>query len=95
MARPAGLKKLPVHPMVMGFPIGLWVFALFCDMMRAATGNNAWQNGHAAVAPAQRAGSALLPQSHTPTQKDTRPQFCPQPRGRSKRPRRQRLFPPR
>jgi uncharacterized membrane protein len=43
MASPASIKKHPVHPMLVGFPIGLWVFALVCDVMRAAGGNNAWQ----------------------------------------------------
>ena len=43
MASPASIKKHPVHPMLVGFPIGLWVFALVCDVMRAAGGNNVWQ----------------------------------------------------
>jgi uncharacterized membrane protein len=43
MASPASIKEHPVHPMLVGFPIGLWVFALICDVMRAATGNNVWQ----------------------------------------------------
>jgi uncharacterized membrane protein len=43
MASPASIKKHPVHPMLVGFPIGLWVFALVCDVMRAASGNNVWQ----------------------------------------------------
>jgi uncharacterized membrane protein len=29
--------------MLVGFPIGLWVFALVCDVMRAAGGNSVWQ----------------------------------------------------
>ncbi len=43
MASPASIKKHPVHPMLVGFPIGLWAFALVCDVMRAITGNNVWQ----------------------------------------------------
>ena len=43
MASPASIKKHPVHPMLVGFPIGLWVFALVCDVMRAASGNSVWQ----------------------------------------------------
>jgi uncharacterized membrane protein len=43
MASPASIKKHPVHPMLVGFPIGLWGFALVCDVMRAAGGNNVWQ----------------------------------------------------
>jgi uncharacterized membrane protein len=43
MASPASIKKHPIHPMLVAFPIGLWVFALICDFMRTATGNTAWQ----------------------------------------------------
>jgi uncharacterized membrane protein len=43
MASPASIKKHPVHPMLVGFLTGLWVFALFCDVMHAAGGNTVWQ----------------------------------------------------
>jgi uncharacterized membrane protein len=43
MASPASLKKHPIHPMLVGLPIGLWVFALVCDVMHAAAGNTVWQ----------------------------------------------------
>lgn len=43
MASPASIKKHPIHPMLVGVPIGLWVFALVCDVMRAATGSSVWQ----------------------------------------------------
>lgn len=43
MASPASIKKHPVHPMPVAFPIGLWVFAMVCDVVRAAGGNGAWQ----------------------------------------------------
>jgi uncharacterized membrane protein len=43
MASPASIKKHPVHPMLVAFPIGLWVFALVCDVVRAAGGSNVWQ----------------------------------------------------
>jgi uncharacterized membrane protein len=43
MASPASIKKHPVHPMLVAFPIGLWVFALVCDVASAAGGNNVWQ----------------------------------------------------
>jgi uncharacterized membrane protein len=43
MASPASIKKHPVHPMLVAFPIGLWVFALVCDVMRAVVGNPAWE----------------------------------------------------
>jgi uncharacterized membrane protein len=29
--------------MLVALPIGLWVFALVCDVMHAASGNNVWQ----------------------------------------------------
>jgi len=43
MASPASIKKHPIHPMLVAFPIGLWVFALVCDVARAAGGNTVWQ----------------------------------------------------
>jgi uncharacterized membrane protein len=43
MASPASIKKHPVHPMLVAFPIGLCVFALVCDLVRAAGGNTVWQ----------------------------------------------------
>jgi uncharacterized membrane protein len=43
MASPASIKKHPVHPMLVALPIGLWVFALVCDTVRAAGGNTVWQ----------------------------------------------------
>jgi uncharacterized membrane protein len=32
-----------MHPMLVGFPIGLWVFALVCDVVRAVSGIAIWQ----------------------------------------------------
>ena len=43
MSSPASIKKHPVHPILVGFPIGLWVFALVCDVVHAASGNAVWQ----------------------------------------------------
>lgn len=43
MSSPASIKKHPVHPMLVAFPIGLWVFALVCDGVHAASGNAVWQ----------------------------------------------------
>ena len=42
MASPASIGKHPVHPMLVAFPIGLWVFALVCDIVRLAGGSPAW-----------------------------------------------------
>ena len=43
MASPASIKKRPVHPMLVGFPIGLWGFALVCDVVHAVSGTAIWQ----------------------------------------------------
>lgn len=31
MATPASIRNHPIHPMLIPFPIGLWIFSLFCD----------------------------------------------------------------
>ena len=36
MRSPASICKHPIHPMLVVFPIGLWVFALACDFIRLA-----------------------------------------------------------
>lgn len=36
METPASVKKHPVHPMLVGIPIGLWVFSLVCDLIAVA-----------------------------------------------------------
>lgn len=43
MANPASIKKRPVHPMLVAVPIGLWVFALVCDVVHTARGDTVWQ----------------------------------------------------
>ena len=35
MASPASVAKHPLHPMLVVFPIGLWVFSLVCDLAYA------------------------------------------------------------
>jgi uncharacterized membrane protein len=42
MASPASFKKHPIHPMPVALPIGLWIFALVCDVVRAAGGAANW-----------------------------------------------------
>lgn len=42
MGSPASLKKHPLHPMLVAFPIGLWVFAFVCDVIHALSGNTVW-----------------------------------------------------
>jgi len=36
MQTPASVYKHPIHPMLVVFPIGLWVFSLACDLIRLA-----------------------------------------------------------
>jgi len=33
MRTPASLAKHPIHPMLVVFPIGLWIFSLVCDLI--------------------------------------------------------------
>jgi len=42
MASPASIRKLPIHPMLVALPIGLWVFALVCDIVHATGGAAVW-----------------------------------------------------
>lgn len=36
MRTPASICKHPIHPMLVVFPIGLWIFSLVCDVIRVA-----------------------------------------------------------
>jgi uncharacterized membrane protein len=42
MSSPASIKGHPVHPMLIALPMGLWIFALVCDVVRALGGSSAW-----------------------------------------------------
>jgi uncharacterized membrane protein len=42
MASPASVAKHPLHPMLVAFPIGLWVFSLVCDIVRLFGGAPVW-----------------------------------------------------
>jgi len=44
MASPASIEKHPIHPMLVALPIGLWIFALVCDVVRAAGGTSNWRS---------------------------------------------------
>lgn len=35
MASPASIQKHPIHPMLIPFPIALWIFSLVCDLIYA------------------------------------------------------------
>jgi len=43
MATPASIMKHPLHSMLVAFPIGLWVFALVCDVVAAAGADGPWR----------------------------------------------------
>ena len=43
MRTPASISKHPIHPMLIVFPIGLWIFSLACDLIRlAGVPGDAW-----------------------------------------------------
>jgi uncharacterized membrane protein len=44
MASPASVKKHPVHPMIVAVPMGLWVFALVCDIVATSGGTGPWSS---------------------------------------------------
>jgi len=42
MASPASIKKHPIHPILVAIPIGLWTFALACDLASAFGAAGQW-----------------------------------------------------
>lgn len=44
MASPASIGGHPIHPMIIPFPIGLWVFSLVADLIYLWRGNPVWWN---------------------------------------------------
>ena len=36
MRAPASISKHPIHPILIVFPVGLWIFSLVCDLIRLA-----------------------------------------------------------
>src|SRR5579859_2983558 len=43
MRTPASISRHPIHPMLIVFPIGLWIFSLACDLIRlAGAPGDAW-----------------------------------------------------
>jgi uncharacterized membrane protein len=44
MASPASIGGHPVHPMLIPFPIALWVFSLVADVIYLWRGNPAWRD---------------------------------------------------
>lgn len=44
MASPASIGGHPVHPMIIPFPIALWVFSLVADVIYLWRGNSVWRD---------------------------------------------------
>ena len=44
MASPASVGGHPIHPMIIPFPIGLWVFSLIADLIYLWRGNSVWRD---------------------------------------------------
>ncbi|MDF0676351.1 MAG: DUF2231 domain-containing protein [Nitrospira sp.] len=45
MATPASIQKHPIHPMLIPFPIALWIFSLVCDVIHMmGLGGEAWKD---------------------------------------------------
>jgi len=44
MASPASIGGHPVHPMIIPFPIGLWVFSFVADLIYLWHGNPVWRD---------------------------------------------------
>ena len=44
MSSPAKLLGHPIHPMLIPFPIALWVFSLIADIIYLLGGNPAWRD---------------------------------------------------
>jgi uncharacterized membrane protein len=44
MASPASIGGHPIHPMIIPFPIGLWVFSLVADVIYLWRGHGVWRD---------------------------------------------------
>ena len=44
MASPASLGGHPIHPMLIPFPLALWVFSLIADVLYLWRGTPAWRD---------------------------------------------------
>ena len=40
MSSPASIRSHPIHPMLIVFPIGLWIFSFVCDILYHAGSHN-------------------------------------------------------
>lgn len=44
MASPASIGRHPIHPMIIPFPIALWIFSLAADVIYLWRGNPVWKD---------------------------------------------------
>ena len=44
MASPASMGKHPIHPIIIPFPIALWIFSLVADVIYLWRGNTVWRD---------------------------------------------------
>jgi len=45
MTSPANIREHPIHPMLVGFPIALWIFSLICDIFyHAGSQSEFWKS---------------------------------------------------
>ncbi len=42
MLTPARIRKHPIHPMIIAFPIALWIFAFVAHLVHGSTGSTHW-----------------------------------------------------
>lgn len=47
MSSPVSIRKHPIHPMLIVFPIALWIFSLICDGVYYAVTHNVFWKGMA------------------------------------------------
>ncbi len=60
MSSPASIRNHPIHPMLVVFPIALWVFSLVCDVVYHAGSHNLFWKSVAFYAMAGGIVGALL-----------------------------------
>jgi len=44
MSSPASVAKHPIHPMLVVFPVGLWIFSFICDLIYQSNHSAMWNS---------------------------------------------------
>ena len=60
MSSPASIRSHPIHPMLIVFPIALWIFSLICDVIYHAGPHNVFWKGVAFYTMVAGVAGALL-----------------------------------